>query len=310
MSRKGHPCTVNGIGHESEFAAAKTLGISLSSLRHRLHSPRFPEYISKHRPKVASKTKKQPCTVSGVEYESETVAARVLGVHRIVLRTRLRSSNYPEYTSRYHPKEERRKQFFSCSVAGDEYASVSDASRKLGIADHTIRRRLASTDYPDYVCTTIPKKPPKPPRYTVRGKPYKSLREAAEAEGVTGERIRQKMNDPAYPDYISADIPKGPPPPRYMVRGTPYRTLRDIAEAEGEQKEIIRQKMGSTLHPDYVSPHIAKRAPPPPKYMVKGKPYKTRREIAEAESLTIRQVRQRLDNPSHIEYQRLYKKRT
>ena len=306
--------------------------------------------------------KRRPCTIDGVEYESQKAAARAFDVHVTVLQCRLRSSNYPEYISRYHPKERRRKQFISCSVAGVEYTSLADASRGVGIAVHEMRRRLASADYPDYACATIPKKPWKPPRYTVRGKPYKSLREVAEMEGVTGERIRQKMNNPAYPDYISVDIPKGPPPrPRYMVRGMPYRTLQEIAEAEGEQKEIIRQKMESTLHPDYVSPRIAKRPPQPPRYMVRGmpyrtlqeiaeaegeqkeiirqkmestlhpdyvspriakrppqpskymangKPYKTKREIAKAEGITVNRVDRRLDDPSCIEYQRLYKRRT
>ena len=255
--------------------------------------------------------KRLPCTIGGVEYESQKAAARAFDVHVTVLQCRLRSSNYPEYISRYHPKERRRKQFISCSVAGVEYASLADASRGVGIAVHEMRRRLASADYPDYACATIPKKPWKPPRYTVRGKPYKSLREVAEMEGVTGERIRQKMNNPAYPDYISVDIPKGPPPrPRYMVRGMPYRTLQEIAEAEGERKEIIRQKMESTLHPDYVSPRIAKRPPIPPKYEANGKFYSKIKEIAEAEGLPAIEISKRLNSPFHPEYQRLYKKRT
>ena len=311
VRRKGHPCTINGVEYRSQQAATDALGISSDSLRSRLRSSKFPQYIPHRHPKVARKPKKQPCTISGVEYESQKAAARAFDVHVTVLQCRLRSSNYPEYISRYHPKERRRKQFISCSVAGVEYTSLADASRGVGIAVHEMRRRLASADYPDYACTTIPKKPWKPPRYTVRGKPYKSLREVAEMEGVTGERIRQKMKNPAYPDYISVDIPKDPPPrPRYMVRGRHYRTLQEIAEAEREQKEIIRQKMESTLHPDYVSPRIAKRPPQPSKYMANGKPYKTKREIAKAEGITVNRVDQRLDDPSCLEYQQLYKRRT
>ena len=205
-------------------------------------------------------TKRYPCTINGIHYESEHAAARAFGIRVSVLRNRLRSSSYPEYTSRYQIKEGRRKGAFSCRVDGVEYASVTDAARKLGLSITVLRTRLASLDFSDYVCADIPKKPPEPPRYTVRGKPYRTLREIANMEGVTRERIRQKMNSPLYPDHISADIPKAPPPP--------------------------------------------------PKYMVRGKPYRTLRETADAEGLTIHQVRQRLDNPSRLEYKRLYKRRT
>ena len=310
MSVRRYPCTIYGIHYESEYAAAKALGLNTGALRFRLRSPHYPECISPHHAKINVKLKKQPCTIDGVEYESECAAARAFGMRAPVLRNRLRSSSYPEYTSRYHPKEERRKRDVSCSVDGVEYASVNAASRKLGISNISLRKRLASPDFPEYVCADIPKKPPEPPRYTVRGKPYRTLQEIADEEGVTREWIRQKMKNPSCPDHISADIPKRPPPPpRYMVRGKPYRTLQEIAEAEGEQKAIIRQKIGSTLHPDYVSPRIAKKPPPSPRYMANGKQYKTMRGIAEAEGLAIDQVRQRLDNPSCLEYRRLHKRR-
>ena len=314
MSAKRYPCTVNGIHYGSEYAAAKALEMNVGALRFRLRSPGYPEYISQHHAKIDAKLKKQPCTIDGVEYKSEGATARAFGIRVPVLRNRLRSSNYPKYTSIYHTKQRRRKEVIPCSVDGVEYASLAVASRKLGIDSHKIKRRLASFDFPNYVCVDIPKKPrkpPDPPKYTVRGKLYRTLQEIADMEGVTREWIRRKISSPWHPDYVSADIPKEPPPPpRYVVKGKPYRTLQEIAEAEGEEKEIIQQKIVSTLHPDYVSPYIAKRPPPPPKYMVKGKPYKTVKKIAEAEGITIEEVSQRLLNPSCLEYQRLYKRRT
>ena len=260
MSVKRYPCTIYGIHYESEYAAGKALGLNVGALRFRLRSPNYPECISQHHAKLDVKLKNQPCTINGVAYESESAAARAFGIHAHVLRNRLRSSSYPEYTSRYQIKEGRRKRAFSCRVDGVEYASISDAARKLELSATALRTRLASPDFPDYVCADILKKPSEPPRYTVRGKPYRTLQEIANAEGVTREWIRQKMNDPSYPDHISADIPKGPPPS--------------------------------------------------PKYMVNGKPYRTLREIAEAEELTVYKVKQKLDNPSRLEYQQLYKKRT
>ena len=197
----GRACTIDGVLYQSEYAATKALGINAGILRLRLLSPDFPEYTSEHHPSVDIKTRGEACTIDGIEYVSATRAAKALGISLGSLLSRLHSSNYPEYVSQYRPKEKRRRYAAPCSVAGVEYASVSDASRKLGIAEDMIRRRLASPDFPDYVCADIPKNPPKPPRYTVRGKPYETMKEIAKAEGVTGERIRQKMNDPSYPEY-------------------------------------------------------------------------------------------------------------
>lgn len=144
--------------------------------------------------------KRSPCTVNGVNYKSEGSAAKALGIYVTVLRCRLRSSNFPEYISRHHPKKYRRKKFIPCSVAGVNYVSTGLASRDLKVSVALLKSRLASLDYPDYVCTDIPKKPRKY-GYTANGRKYRTLQEVANVEGLTRERIRQKMNDPSYTEY-------------------------------------------------------------------------------------------------------------
>lgn len=263
MSRKRLPCTINGVHYESEYMAADALGISRTTLRLRLASPNFPEYISKHHskrdigrafipcsidgveygsitsaskelelscnaikrrlssldypdyicacivkkpPKTGHKKNQRPCNVDGIDYESEGVAARTLEINVTALRSRLRSSNFPEYTSKYHTKVKRRKMLskrIRCSIKGVEYISVSAAARKLKKRPATIFKRLRSFNFPDYVCTDIPKKPLKTPKcsYTVNGKKYRTLQEIADMEGVTRERIRQKMNNPKHSGY-------------------------------------------------------------------------------------------------------------
>ena len=151
--------------------------------------------------------KKQPCTVNGVRYESESAATKVLNMNLITLRTRLRSSNFPEYTSKHHPKIKRGKKTApkSCTIKGVKYASITSAAKKLKMNPNTLSNRLKSFNYPDYVCAEIPKisKPPKPIKYNykVNGKKYRSLQEIGDMEGLTKERIRQKMNDLKYPGY-------------------------------------------------------------------------------------------------------------
>ena len=213
---KKKPCTIDGVHYESEHAANKALNLSIGTVHIRLKSTNYPEYKSKHRPKEKRKKrvytrkprgyKRCPCMVKGVRYESEFVAANTLGISTIKLRSRLRSSNYPEYISKYHSKIQRKRRFrFRCTIKGVEYASVSEAAKKLKMNPNTLFNRLKSFDYPDYVCADIPKvsKPPKPIKYnyTVNGKKYRSLQEIGDMEGVTRERIRQKMNDPKKPEY-------------------------------------------------------------------------------------------------------------
>ena len=147
---------------------------------------------------------KQPCTVDGIDYESENAAARALGLSVPALLHRLRSSNFPEYVSKYHSKIQRKRNSqIHCSIMGVEYNSISEASAKLGMRFGMIARRLQSFDYPDYVCADKPKKskPVTAPRYAVNGGKYSTLREIAETEGLTQERIRQKVNSSLYPEY-------------------------------------------------------------------------------------------------------------
>ena len=146
--------------------------------------------------------KRQPCTIEGVHYESESVASRALGIHLNTMRSRFRSSLFPEYVSEYHKKRKCTKKTFSipCTIEGVEYPSITNAARVLGKRPSTISNRLISFNYPDYVCAELPKQKPKY-TYKVNGKRYKTLQEIADAEGVTKERIRQKMNNPKKTEY-------------------------------------------------------------------------------------------------------------
>lgn len=137
-------------------------------------------------------TARYPCTINGVHHESGYAAAKTLEMRVNSLRYHLRASDYPEYTSRYHARKEHRKHFIPYTVAGVEYASITDASKKLGVSVYGMERRLASTDYPNYICAVIPRKSPPSPKYSVRGKPYKTLQEIADKEGAAGREFNRK----------------------------------------------------------------------------------------------------------------------
>ena len=149
--------------------------------------------------------KSMPCIIDGVRYESINAAARVLGIRPGIVQVRLRSSNFPNYTSKHQRKVKRGRKPVPvfCIIKGVEYPSIADVTKKLKMSHTAIRNRLRSSNFPDYFSPDIPKKPPKPIKYnyTVKGKKYRSLQEIADMEGLSKERIRQKMNNPKYPGY-------------------------------------------------------------------------------------------------------------
>ena len=201
------PCCVYGVEYRSIKSASKELGIYPNEIRRRLVSFDYPNYVCANLPKKPSKTghkkNQKPCNIDGIDYESESKAAKSLGINLMALRSRLRSSNFPEYKSKHHKKVQRRKMLSKrvrCTIKGVEYISVSVAARKLGKSPTTIFKRLRSFNFPDYVCVDIPKESPKY-SYTVNGKKYRTLQEIGDMEGLTRERIRQKMNSSSHPEY-------------------------------------------------------------------------------------------------------------
>ena len=200
-------CSIAGIEYSSINAASKKLKLSSYTIKHRLASLDYPDYVCAYIHKKPSKKRRRknqkPCTIDGTDYESECAAARALGITVIGLQSRLRSSNFPGCVSKYRPKIQRRKARIRCSIKGVEYASVADVARKFKIPHTTIFNRLQSPNFPDHVCSDIPKKSRKPPKYSyvVNGKKYATLQEIADAEGVSRERVRQKINSSSYRKY-------------------------------------------------------------------------------------------------------------
>ena len=129
-----------------------------------------------------------------------------MGIDVVLLKARLVSSNFPNYTSRHHRKIKRKRRGakrVSCIIKGVKYTSLVAASKKFKVIASTISNRLKSPNYPDYVRPDVPKRVSKRNqcKFIAHGKKYRSMQEIADAEGVTRERIRQKINDPKHPGY-------------------------------------------------------------------------------------------------------------
>ena len=105
--------------------------------------------------------------------------------------------------------------------------------------------------------------------YTVHGKKYSTLREIADVEGVTEERIRQKMDDPFYEKY-QRFLPDGSPASKLKgkrrksaeksctIKGVKYESQKSAAEALGLDVGVLRYRLKSSNFPEYVSAHHKK----------------------------------------------------
>ena len=313
-------CSIDGIEYESLSAAAEALGIGLSSLKSRLRSSNYPEYISERHPKRKTKPKAQPCRIDGIDYASETAAAKVLGIRLPTLRIRLQSPSFPGYVSQYHAKKNYRK-IIRVSVDGVEYSRISGAARELGIPRAVLISRLASVDYPGYVCANIPKKPPPSPRYKVKGRLYMTLQEIGDVEGITKERVRQKMGSLSHPDYVRIGIPKKASKlPKQAARrkhrkirtkehscvvdGVEYGSEQAAAIALGTRTGVVRYRLRSSNFPEYISqyhPKVAKKSQDLP-CTVKGVEYKSQKAAAKALGIGQGSLRSRLCSPNYPDH--------
>lgn len=266
---KGQPCTINGVHYESMNTAAKVLGVSIATVRHRLQSPNFPRYVSKYHPKKKLRKapdRGYPCIIEGVHYKSEHEAAKDLKTDVANVINRLQSSNSPGYISKHYPKKSRRQYVRSkkpykngrcpCTINGVKYESIKVAAKALGMHTNGLRIRLASSNFPDYICKYLPKKKTRVPVLipcVIKGVEYDSIRVAAKKLGKDPGSIIRRLRSFDYPDYVCDEYPKDKSIKfyKYEVRGKRYKTLEEIAAMEGLTRERIRQKMNSKKHTEY-----------------------------------------------------------
>lgn len=170
--------TVHGKKYSTLREIADVEEVTEERIRQKMNDPSYAEYqrflpdgspafkLERKRRKWLAKS----CTINGIEYESQYVAAEALGLDVGVLRYRLKSSNFPEYVSAHHKKMNVNKGYarIGCSVAGVEYNSVRSAQITLGISHYEMMRRFASLDYPNYIHPHIAKKPSKTRKYKKR----------------------------------------------------------------------------------------------------------------------------------------------
>lgn len=369
---KNLPCIINGVHYKSGHEAARILKIDYGTLRYRMRSPNFPEYISKYHPKKVHRSRNNskryvPCSIAGVQYKSIKLASRDVGLPQHEIKRRLTSFDYPDYVCDKHPKKESSRKRTSnsprypCTIDGIDYESESAAAEALGISTSGVRLRLRSPNFPEYVSKYRPKKQitERGAGYpcTINGVDYETIKAAADALGLIAVTVRNRLLSPKYPEYVSEHLQKkdqiktGGYPctingvdyesetaaskalginvipriissnfPEYVSKHRPKRKCRasvsctvagveykTIGKASKDLRisynEMIRRFV-SLDFPDYVCNKYPKEKRDF-RYKVKGKLYKTLQEAAKGEGVSIYLISQRLENSSNPDYQRL-----
>ena len=144
--------------YESLGKAADSFNITDGGVAYRCRSNNYPEwqFTNKGKQKKESFTPEfssNPVSVfiDGIEYDSQSSAAKFHGVDINTVKSRCRSYSFPAWTCEGVEKSKPKKTtFINIKIEGKEYISISLASRELGYARDTIKKRLESDDWSDY----------------------------------------------------------------------------------------------------------------------------------------------------------------
>lgn len=101
-------------------------------------------------------SKRVQVSVNGVIYESQSFAASVHDIDINTVKIRCRSYFFPTWLCDEVEKQKPKKPtFINIRIEGKDYKSISLASRELGFTRDTIRKRLESVDWVNYIGVLI-----------------------------------------------------------------------------------------------------------------------------------------------------------
>jgi hypothetical protein len=199
---------VAGVEFDSQKNAALAFEISTSSLKKRLESSNFPDWVDLSGT-IKKQVKKQPIKaiwIGNKKYSSLMEAEKSTGINHTTLAFRAASSNYPDINIEGVIKEKRSEKMAKLAVSiifdGKEYQTLSDASRKLKLDISTIKIRCRSLSFPTYNSTDpdLQKRPPKDGKPSLRkivvnGVHYRSINAASKAVCVTRAKLKEMALD-------------------------------------------------------------------------------------------------------------------
>lgn len=154
---------IDNIEYESINSASKILNLERSSIKHRLKSYNFQNYLYKDNDiniknlKFVDKfeDKRKKISIDNVTYISISDACKKLNKPYDYILWRLQSKSYTNWI--YLSESETNKEIEtgqikikSVSILGTEYESIAEAVRQTGIDRQIMRYRLKSNNYPEY----------------------------------------------------------------------------------------------------------------------------------------------------------------
>lgn len=199
---------IAGVEFESQIKAALAFEIPPDSLRVRLKSSNYPDWIDLSGT-IQKESKKQPVTAIWIEkqkYNSLMEAERAIGIKHATLAARAASSNYPDVIIEGIVKQQRSERMgkIAVSVTIDDkyYKTLSDASRSLNIDINTVKTRCRSLSFPNYNSTDpdLQKKPPKDGKPSLRkiiinGVSYRSINAASKVVNIARHKLKEMALD-------------------------------------------------------------------------------------------------------------------
>lgn len=159
----------------------------------------------------------KPILIDGVEYESISLAVRLINLERNVIKHRLKSYNFQNYLYKENDLNIKNGKFVdklqsrrkSISINGIVYESITKACQELNRQHDYVLWRLQSKSYADwfYLSENITNKelergPIRLKSVSINGIIYESISKAVEGSGVDRQIMRYRLKSNNYPDYF------------------------------------------------------------------------------------------------------------
>lgn len=268
LYRYRRPVNVPGGLFNSMSDAAAATNESVKSIYKRIRAGRIDYYYPEEgqRPR---KTNNKACEINGEFYESQTIAAAVLGISKDNIGTRIRSSNFENWidlsgtidTIQKNPVKERK-----VWVDGIEYSTAAEAERATGTKAGTLLNQATSSNWPNVLAEGIEKKyrDSQLAKNNVDchcyGIDYQSLSSCARALDIDVGTLKQRIRSPYRSEYSSTDPSLSVRCPKdgrqsfinLEIDGVFFKSVSAAHKETGEARVKIKKKLNDPNHPNYV----------------------------------------------------------
>jgi hypothetical protein len=270
------PVSVEGTVYGSVVEAGEANGISQALARARCLAGWpgwfFVDEGQRDPQKKITMSYRKPVVVADEQFDSLHAAAEAMGLSVGQVFKRI-ERGWPGYYRVEEGQRDRVSHNKAVRIDGVEYASQKIAAATLGLTATCLRARLASGNFPEYVdlSGSIEKQEKSRMHHRdiqIDGTAYESLKDAANALGITALAIMNRAASSNFPDCAIAGIEKTQKDEKLAVMAIPvtidgveYETQSAAARALEIDINTLKKRCASPAFPDYVCASIPKKAP-------------------------------------------------